>query len=71
MDAGISLGKVTGNIVDSTLYDNGGGKTVYMINIEGYKYLNGSINIRKALAVNKANTFELGAYYDYNLSNDP
>jgi outer membrane beta-barrel protein len=71
IDAGISLGKVTDNIVDSTLYDEGGGKTVYMINIEGYKYLNGSVNIRKALAVNKANTFEPGVHYDYNLSNDP
>jgi hypothetical protein len=71
IDAGVSLGKVTDNIVDSTLYDNGGGKTIYTINIEGFKYLNGSINIRKALAVNKANTFELGAHYNYSLSNDP
>jgi len=71
IDAGIALGKITDNMVDSTLYDDAGGKRVYMINIEGYKYGNGNINIRKALAVNKANTFELGAYYYYNLSNDP
>lgn len=71
IDAGVSLGKVTDNIVDSTLYDGSGGKTVYMINIDGFKYLNGKINIRKALAVNKANTFELGAWYNYNISNDP
>jgi hypothetical protein len=71
IDAGITLGKITGNIVDSTLYDNGGGRTVYMTNIDGNKYLNGNMNIRKALAINKANTFEFGVRYNNGLSNDP
>jgi hypothetical protein len=71
VDAGITVGKITGNIVDSTLYDNGGGRTVYMTNIDGNKYLNGNVNIRKALAINKANTFEFGARYNNGFSNDP
>ncbi|OQP60496.1 hypothetical protein A3860_33050 [Niastella vici] len=71
VDAGITLGKITGNIVDSSLYDNSGGRTVYMINIDGNKYLNGNVNIRKALAINKANTFEFGIRYNNGLSNDP
>jgi hypothetical protein len=42
-----------------------------MTNIEGNKYLNSDVNIRKALAINKANTFEFGVRYNNGLSNDP
>jgi hypothetical protein len=70
-DLGITVGKAKNNIADSTLYDDGGGRTVYIVNTDGHRYLNSDLSIRKALAVNKNNTFELGIQYHYNLSNDP
>jgi len=63
--------KVDDAIADSTFYNDAGGRTVYMININGKKNFNGNINIRKAIAINKTNTFEFGARYSYGLSNDP
>ncbi len=70
-DVHVSIGKTKDNIVDSTLYDDGGGRTVYMTNINGNKYLNSNIHVRKALAINKNNTFEFGMQYNFDLFNDP
>lgn len=71
IDAGITIGKTTDNIVDSTVYDDGGGRTVYMTNIDGNKYLNSNLSIKKSLSANKNNTFELGLRYNFDLYNDP
>lgn len=71
INTAIYLGRTTDNIADSTLYDNVGGRTIYLVNIEGNKYLKGNFNIRKSLALNKHNTFEPGAFIEYNFWNDP
>lgn len=71
IDAGIFIGKKTAHITDSTIYDNEGGRTVFMINIEGHRYLNNDINIRKSVEVNKKNTLEFSVLFNNGLSNDP
>jgi len=66
-----AIGKYDHNITDSTLYDNAGVRTVYAINLDGNRYINGNLGVRKALEIRGKNTFELDTRYARNVDRHP
>jgi len=61
---------IANNIVDSLLIDEQNRRTVYLVNADGNKYLNGEAGIRKALKL-KTSEFQFNLYGNFNTAINP
>jgi len=67
---GISAGLIANNIVDSLLIDEQNRRTVYLVNANGHKYINGYGNIRKAYKL-KSSELQLSLSSNFNANRNP
>jgi hypothetical protein len=66
----LRAGLIANNIVDSLLIDEQNRRTVYLVNADGNKYLNGEAGIRKALKL-KTSEFQFNLYGNFNTAINP
>lgn len=67
----IGLGQTDDSFTDSTLYNNAGVRTVYIVNRSGNKYINGEYGIRKSFELKKNITLEANGRYNINIGQSP
>ncbi|WP_126246217.1 outer membrane beta-barrel protein [Chitinophaga rhizosphaerae] len=70
IDANASLTEITGVIGDSTVYDSAGIRSVYAVNLNGYRAAGGNIRLKKSIELRRQ-TLELGARYAVNTGRYP
>ncbi|MES2830325.1 MAG: hypothetical protein V4687_19345 [Bacteroidota bacterium] len=66
----IRAGLIADNIVDSLIIDEQNRRTVYNVNADGHKYLNGEGNIRKTFKL-KTSEIQLNIYNNFNTNRNP
>lgn len=71
LDLTMGIGKIDHNITDSSTYDNAGVRTVYVINMDGNRYMNGAIGIKKLMEIKKNTTLEANGRYSIFISQNP
>ncbi|MGE7777765.1 outer membrane beta-barrel protein [Chitinophaga sp. NPDC101104] len=62
IDATVSLTQITRAIGDSTFYDSAGIRSIYTVNLNGYRSAGGNISLKKSIEL-RGQTVELGARY--------
>jgi hypothetical protein len=67
----LSIGKTDGMIADSSFYDSSGRRIVYSVNVNGYRYVNGTVNFRKPFKLNKFNTIQTTMNARFNANQTP
>jgi hypothetical protein len=67
----IGVGKADDKIADSSFYDVLGRRTAYVVNADGYRFINANVNFRKSLKVKKNNTFQFTGNGNYAISESP
>lgn len=71
IDLTMGIGKIDHNITDSSSYDNAGVRTVYVINMDGNKYMNGALGFRKSFEIKKNTTLEANGRYTIYIGQNP
>jgi len=71
IDASVGVEQTKNYIVDSTIYDESGGRTTYMVNTNEYRELTGAVNLQKSLAIDERNVLEFDMKLRYSLSREP
>ncbi|MGY4385864.1 hypothetical protein ACVWYN_002912 [Pedobacter sp. UYP24] len=66
----VRAGMIAHNIADSLIIDEQNRRTVYRVNAEGHKYINGEANIRKALKL-KSSELQFNIYNNFNVNKNP
>ncbi len=66
----VRAGLIADNIADSLLIDEQNRRTVYRVNADGHKYINGDANIRKALKL-KSSELQFNIYNNFNINKNP
>jgi hypothetical protein len=67
----MGIGKIDHSITDSATYNDAGVRTVYVINMNGNRYMNGSFGIKKLFEIKKNTTLEANGRYTIYLSQNP
>ncbi|MFT3902999.1 MAG: outer membrane beta-barrel protein [Niabella sp.] len=65
------MGSVDNGITDSSFYNTEGVRTVYPVNVDGVRYFNGGIDIRKSVEMKKQQTIEVGGSYNLDRRRNP
>lgn len=71
LDLTIGIGKTDHNITDSATYNDAGVRTVYVINMNGNRYMNGAFGARKLFEIKKNTTLEANGHYTIYISQNP
>lgn len=66
----LTAGLIADNIVDSLLIDDQNRRTVYLVNADGHKYINGNASIRKAFKL-KTSELQFNIYNNFNTNRNP
>lgn len=71
MNFSVAFGKTNDMIADSSFYDGSGKRTSYSANIDGYRYVNLELNLRKPFKLNKTNTIQVMLSSNFNANQTP